>query len=99
MTGIQYDAVPMVRPSGPNTVSALMRGSFSRLSGWRCPRSSSRETARGAAGGTACKPSRRFSRYAATSLRGTLCMLVCIGFHAAREPSANSARNDSDEPP
>ncbi len=33
MTGIQYDAVPMVRPSGPNTVSALMRGSAARLSG------------------------------------------------------------------
>ena len=26
-------------------------------------------------------------------------MFVCVGFHAAREPSANSTRNDNDEPP
>ena len=99
MIGIQYDAVPIVLPSGPNTVSALMRGRYCKLSGWRCSSSSSRVTARGAAGGTACSPSRRFNRYAATSLRGTLCMLVCIGFQAARDPSANSTRNESDDPP
>ena len=32
-------------------------------------------------------------------MRGTVWMLVCVGFQAAREPSAKSTRNDSDEPP
>ena len=62
MTGIQYDAVPSDLPSGPKMVSAWMRGRNSTLSGCRCENSSSRETARGAAGGTAFSPSSRFSR-------------------------------------
>ena len=32
-------------------------------------------------------------------MRGTVCAFVCTGFHAAREPSAKSTRNDSDDPP
>jgi hypothetical protein len=99
ISGIHHDSSPCTTPSFAIASSRRRPVTYVRVSGSVAATSSSIVNEPGFAGGTWPMPSRRSMRYAAISRRGSLCVCVCWGLNAAREPFAKSSRSDSDVPP